>query len=134
MTLRAPVVPVSRGPDPVWCQDRRILVRTLVQLSRPEPADAVTLARFSAAMVDYVSRGHLEVYPALLERSWAPDAADTYERLAETTERLLDFSEAQWRGAEADRDALSLVGMTLAEHFELEDALVRGAAATPAAA
>lgn len=106
-----------------WLDSRQLLLRELIDLSSDVDAEEVEL--FSHDVLDYIARGHLRVYPTLLSSADERIAA-IYTQLTETTEALLSFTEAQQAThALPSREGLSCVGMTLAEHFELEDELLR---------
>lgn len=97
----------------------------LTQSSKVRPL----LARFSQAMIDYVSLGHFGMYEQLLQAQSLQGAAEQlYPAFSETTAQALRFNDAYDKSRhqlKTDRlaDDLSALGEKLAARMELEDRL-----------
>lgn len=125
-----------------WLQERRQLIVQYYDLSTNEaPSNPETfvqaLKQFCQILVDYVSAGHFEIYEQLLEE--AKEFADGSEEVAtrvipkieKTTATALDFNDQVDLVDKEDdaidglKPALSALGQTLEDRFELEDLMIK---------
>ena len=126
-----------------WLKDRQHLLVELVALSRGLRSRSTALDSLSARMqqfcdrlVDYVSRGHFEVYADLAR---APQGSRLLTRLwtqlQTTTDVALHFNETNSSGR-LDRQGMALqlatLSVALEDRFRIEDRLVLAAKASTA--
>ena len=126
-----------------WLKDRQHLLVELVALSRGLRSRSTALDSLSARMqqfcdrlVDYVSRGHFEVYADLAR---APQGSRLLTRLwtqlQATTDVALHFNETNSSGR-LDRQGMALqlatLSVALEDRFRIEDRLVLAAKASTA--
>ncbi len=96
--------------------------------------DAKTMHRFCQVLTDYVAEGHFGLYQRIIEgrerrRGVTRLAEDLYPRIAETTQKAVDFSDkyaAHPHPCASDEltQILSELGEELALRAELEDKLI----------
>lgn len=101
---------------------------------RANTLDAETMHRFCQVLTDYVAEGHFGLYQRIIEgrerrRGVTRLAEDLYPRIAETTQKAVDFSDRYAahpnpRAAGELTQILSQLGEELALRAELEDQLI----------
>ena len=120
--------------------ERTEMLITFCRLAGIEPYKAtdktvqLLLQEFCQILVDYVAAGHFAVYERILEgkerrREVADIAAEVYERIAQSTDMVLDFNDkydCEDHCTELGSLAkdLSKLGEELALRIELEDKLL----------
>lgn len=92
------------------------------------------LQEFCQVLVDYIAAGHFSLYERIVngtERRGAIKdlAGQLYQRIADTTQRALDFNDKYDNGedeeiADSFHDDLSKLGEALALRIELEDKII----------
>jgi len=125
-----------------WLQNRQdLLVRYCDLVAKGEFDDCEEAVKdfrkFCQVLVDYVSAGHFEVYEQLLKQAAESSDTNTIElarkliaEIQEHTDAALDFNDTFDKTPEelaemnAMLSALSTLGETLEERFELEDVLI----------
>lgn len=109
-----------------FLQQRQHLLHGLVQLGRPllavPPSRTIALSRFCDQLIDYLSRGHFQVYSRCAARSSITRASHaTTEDAMAFAERYGSLEHNDWS---AVRVALNQLALTLETRFELEDVLL----------
>ena len=110
-----------------FLQQRQHLLHRLVQLDSPvmaaPPTRTIALSRFCDDLIDYLSRGHFQVYSACTERnSHAAAIHATTEAAMAFAERFGSLDHNDWPTVRA---ALNQLAITLESRFELEDDLLQ---------
>jgi len=120
--------------------ERTEMLATFCRLAGIEPYSAADksvqtlLQEFCQILVDYVAAGHFAVYERILEgkerrREVADIAAQVYERIAQSTDMVLDFNdkydcEDHCTALDSLSRDMSRLGEELALRIELEDKLL----------
>ena len=121
-----------------WLRGRQEIIVELVGLTREvrsvtatDAALQMRLQGFCAALVDYVSAGHFEIYSCLVDRG---EAAALFSRvraqLQRTTDKVLAFNDAVSRKRpDLVRlgSMLTSVGIAVEDRLAIEDRLIRAA-------
>lgn len=122
-----------------WLQDRQQLLVDYCELSTIDSFDEKNtdhgnrLRALCQLLVDYVSRGHFEVYEQLIKEGKAfndkkalEEAATHYQLIDKTTEDFLDFNDKYLETDDLSTLAkdLSAIGQKLESRFESEDRMI----------
>ena len=121
-----------------WLNDRQSTLIKFFDVQGSQNTDAVSgaLTSFCEDLVDYISKGHFEIYEQLFREAKEFDdggielANKVYPKLEATTAQLLAFNDRYQSEDDvtANRDSLkgdlSSLGENMAERFELEDQLI----------